>query len=161
MITNERQYRIAKAEAEKFESALAQGPDPNSALDPEMQELMAVGLVSQLAELRAQLATYEAWRNGQGSPITVRILDELPDALIQARIAANLTQKQLAQRLDLKEQQIQRYEQSRYASASWTRLLEVATVLGVRLVEPAHLEVTPLCPFPMVDEPAPTAASRT
>ena len=160
MITNERQYRIAKAEAEKFEVALAQGPDSNSVLDPEMQELMTAGLANQLAELRAQLAAYEARRSGQGGPITVRSLDEFPDALIQARIAANLTQKQLAQRLDLKEQQIQHYEQSRYASASWTRLLEVATVLGVRLVEPAHLEVAPFRLFPKVEEPAPTAASR-
>jgi transcriptional regulator with XRE-family HTH domain len=66
--------------------------------------------------------------------------------LIQARIAARLTQKQLAKRIGLKEQQIQCYEQTRYTRASLRQLLEVATVLGIRLVESALLAVTQFWP---------------
>jgi hypothetical protein len=40
-------------------------------------------------------------------------------------------QKDLAKKLALKEQQIQRYEASLYALASLTRLLEVARVLKI------------------------------
>jgi len=39
-------------------------------------------------------------------------------------------QKSLARRLGLKEQQIQRYEASEYASASLARVLSVVEVLG-------------------------------
>jgi transcriptional regulator with XRE-family HTH domain len=60
-------------------------------------------------------------------------LAELPRALIQARIAAGLSQRELGERLDLKEQQIQRYEASEYASASLARLLDVVRALKVRL----------------------------
>ena len=59
--------------------------------------------------------------------------DELPQALIQGRIAAGLSQKELAARLGLKEQQIQRYEATDYASASLTRVCEVARSLGLKL----------------------------
>src|SRR5947199_184943 len=61
--------------------------------------------------------------------------DELPTALIQARIAAGLTQKQLAERLGLKEQQIQRYEATGYASASLKRVSAVIQALGLHVHE--------------------------
>ena len=47
-----------------------------------------------------------------------------------ARVARGLNQKTLAGRLGLKEQQIQRYEASEYASASLARIRSVAEVLG-------------------------------
>ena len=44
---------------------------------------------------------------------------DVPRLLIRARIARGLSQKSLAGRLVLKEQQIQRYEASEYASAKF------------------------------------------
>jgi len=43
------------------------------------------------------------------SVLELESLAELPEALIRARIAVGLTQKGLAGRLGLKEQQVQRY----------------------------------------------------
>lgn len=69
-------------------------------------------------------------------------LAELPDALVRARTGSGLTQRELAGRLGLKEQQIQRYEIENYASASLSRLQEVMHALGVELQAglelPAH-----------------------
>ena len=42
--------------------------------------------------------------------------DELPQALVKARIALRLSQKDLADRLGMKEQRIQRYESTDYQS---------------------------------------------
>ena len=56
---------------------------------------------------------------------------------IKARIAQGLSQKDLAERLKLKEQQIQRYEATDYASASLNRIKEVVTALGIDIGEPA------------------------
>ena len=52
---------------------------------------------------------------------------------IQTRIAAGLSQKELAERLGLKEQQIQRDEATDDASASLTRICEVARSLGLKV----------------------------
>ena len=56
-----------------------------------------------------------------------------------ARIAAGLTQEDLAGRLGVKPQQIQRYEASDYQTASFARLLEIARVLNLRVRDAAEL----------------------
>lgn len=61
----------------------------------------------------------------------LKIVKEIPTRLIKARIAQGLSQKDLAGRLGLKEQQIQRHEATDYASASLSRIREVAEVVGV------------------------------
>ncbi len=60
--------------------------------------------------------------------------------LVRARVAAGLSQKQLAQRLGLKAQQIQRYEATRYRTITLGRMLEVAEALGLRLEGSVALE---------------------
>lgn len=59
--------------------------------------------------------------------------DGLAEGLIKARIASGLSQRELADRLGLKEQQIQRYEADRYGSASLQRVQEIAQAIGVRI----------------------------
>jgi transcriptional regulator with XRE-family HTH domain len=53
--------------------------------------------------------------------------------LIEGRIARRFTQKQLGQKLGVPEQQIQRYEQTRYSGASIERLGEVAEALQLTI----------------------------
>ena len=65
--------------------------------------------------------------------------DELPAALIKARIAAGLSQKDLAERLGLKEQQVQKYEATDYTSASLERVRAVIRALGVSVKEEVSL----------------------
>jgi ribosome-binding protein aMBF1 (putative translation factor) len=101
---------------------------------------------SQIEELRSQLAEYEALRRGQVAVLELESLRELPDALIRARAVAGLTQKALAERLGLKEQQIQRYEATRYAGVSLERLQAVADALGVVIREQVVLPVSPQKP---------------
>jgi transcriptional regulator with XRE-family HTH domain len=83
--------------------------------------------------LDAQLRDHEMLRAGQVAVVRVGSLAELPDALVRARIGGRLTQRELAERLGLKEQQVQRYEAEGYASASLSRLQEVMRALGVEL----------------------------
>jgi transcriptional regulator with XRE-family HTH domain len=56
-------------------------------------------------------------------------------ALIEARIAARLTQHALADRLGVAEQQIQRWEANGYAGVGLDRLQDVADALGTRIQE--------------------------
>jgi DNA-binding transcriptional regulator YiaG len=137
MITNERQYRITKAQLERFEqdAAAQTSRKPNPGVDPRIHAAMGDALTSQADELRAQLHRYEQLRDGQ---ITSRDLDslrDLPTALIEARIAARLTQKTLGRRLGVAEQQVQRWEASAYTSVGVDRLQDVADALGVQIHE--------------------------
>ena len=134
MIKNERQYRTTKVQAEKIRKALALAVkrEPPSQVHPLLRKAQQDALRSQLGDLKAELREYETLRSGDRKALARTSLDELPRTLIQARIAAGLSQKDLADRLRLKEQQIQRYEATNYASASLTRVQQVARALGLR-----------------------------
>jgi ribosome-binding protein aMBF1 (putative translation factor) len=132
MIKNERQYKITKSQITKFEAAL----DELTARDGDnarLRKLEKDALRSQLDELRDEVDQFEQLRSGGPKPIHIESFDELPRALVKACIAAGLSQKELAERLGLKEQQIQRYEATDYCSASLSRLKEVAEALGVNI----------------------------
>ncbi|HEV8633658.1 MAG TPA: helix-turn-helix transcriptional regulator [Chloroflexota bacterium] len=132
MIANDLQYRVTRAAAREFEEGLARLDEAEAHRSPEMRALMRVAMESQLEDLRQQLAKYEALRVGRVRVLEVDSLEELPDALIRARIAGGLTQKELARRLGMRESQLQRYEATRYAGASLARLQAVADALGVQ-----------------------------
>lgn len=139
MIRNERQRRITQAQAQRFEHALndlQSGSAVSPDVHPLLREAERAALASQLEGLRSELAEYEALRGGRRPGPSPETLDELPQALIEARIAAGLTQRQLAEHLGLKEQQIQRYEATDYAGASLERVRQVARRLGVRMHAP-------------------------
>jgi ribosome-binding protein aMBF1 (putative translation factor) len=138
MITNERQYLITQAQAEKFREALTS--IPAKGLHPKALKAMREGAQSQLAELEAQLAEYNALRAGKVVSFKVDSIVATGEALVKARIVRNLTQKALAERMDLAEQQIQRYEATRYAGVSIERLQAVANALKLRINEEITLE---------------------
>ena len=134
MITNERQYRITRSEADRFRKAITNfTADQAARLDvhPRLLQAEREAMESELSDLQAELADYERLKSADLSVIRINSFDELADGLIQARIAIGPSQKALAERLELKEQQIQRYEAERYTSASYQRLREIAEALGL------------------------------
>ncbi len=132
MIHNARQYRITKAQAAKFAEALKRfdaRPAAHPGVHPKLIKAQRDALASQLASLNEEIAEYERLRKTRRKQIDLNIVSDLPQALIRARIAAGISQRELATRLGLKEQQIQRYEATKYASASLSRVIEVAQAI--------------------------------
>ena len=129
MIKNERQYRITKAQVEGFARTLENLKQGPSVAHPLIAKAQEDAIRSQLAELEDQLQEYESLKAGHFEPVQLNFIAQLPDVLIKARIARGLSQRDLAEKLHVKEQQIQRYEATDYASASLSRIREVASVL--------------------------------
>jgi ribosome-binding protein aMBF1 (putative translation factor) len=142
MIKNEREYRITRAQAAKLDQALSDLSAPggeDDRLHPLLRKAQQDALQSQLDDLREEIAAYEALKSGRQSVISLDSLEELPRALIQARIATGLSQRELAARLGVKEQLVQRYEATEYAGASLARVTEVARALGLHVREDVFL----------------------
>jgi len=142
MIKNERQYRITNAQVVKLERALdllTKGLTGGEHMHPLLQKAQEDALRSQVADLHAQLREYDALRSRKRTVLELASFEELPRALIQARIAAGISQRELGERLGLKEQQIQRYEATEYASASLARVTEVVRALGIKVREDIFL----------------------
>lgn len=142
MITNERQYAISKARAERFKQALAGAGQQSGKLHPRAVKAMREGIESQLNDLQQELSEYEQLRKGTMSTIVADSILELAVGLIKARIVRNWTQKELADRLGLPEQQVQRYEATLYKGVAVERLQEVADALKVRVQEVITIERT-------------------
>jgi transcriptional regulator with XRE-family HTH domain len=131
VIKNERQYKITKAQAERFAAALETAPTMRDG-DQQAQALQRAALTSQLDDLREELRAYERLSSGKPVSLIGGSFADLPRLLIQARIARGLSQKELAERLGMKEQQLQRYEATDYASASIARLHQVMEALDLQ-----------------------------
>ena len=146
MITNERQYRITRKKAHGFAHAIEEFDTKSYGridVHPRLVQAEREAMESQLEDLREELEEYEMLKSAEVSVISVGSIEELADGLIKARIAGGLSQRALAQRLKLKEQQIQRYEAERYASASYQRLCQVARALELRIENEILLPVVP------------------
>ncbi len=132
MIKNERQYRITKAQAARFArtlEALRERKNSPEGIHPRIAKAQEEAVQSQLADLQAELVEYERLKSGSLKVEDLSVVDDLAIRLVKARIARGLTQRELARRVGLKEQQIQRYEATDYASASLTRIKEVVGAL--------------------------------
>ena len=152
MITNERQYRITSAQIEKLKAAIS-AFDIKAAVERTKSKILAKAeieaLRSEYENLSMQLHEYEALKSGTVEMLKASNLEELPWILIRARIAKGFSQRQLADAIGLKEQQIQRYEAEEYASANLPRIVEVAKALGLNISEVAEFRT--ISPAPLVD----------
>lgn len=135
MITNEWQYRINKAQIAKFRAAIDAPDTSTRTLHPRARKALREAAQSQLDDLLAEVADYEWLRDGHLTSITAESIADLAPALIKARIMRNWTQKELADKLAVAEQQIQRYEATQYKGVSVERLQAVSDALKLRVRE--------------------------
>ena len=96
---------------------------------------LRAGPRSQLDDIEAELAEYYALSQGQVTELEAESIVGIGQALIKARIVRNLTQRELAERLSLAEQQVQRYEATLYRGVAAERLQQVADALRLRVRE--------------------------
>ncbi|MBN8490325.1 MAG: ImmA/IrrE family metallo-endopeptidase [Burkholderiales bacterium] len=133
MITNAREYQITKAQCARLVEAL-NSPAQASAVAPSpLSELERQALKSEVDLLSDHIRDYENLYEGRLAHLEVEGLGSLPSVLIKARIASRMTQKELAERLGVHMQQVQRYEASGYRAVSFERMLEIAQLLGVKI----------------------------
>ncbi len=138
MIKNERQYKVTRAQAAKFSDALnslRQRTDEEG-IHPLIAKAQEDALSSQLSDLENELREYESLKSGDFQVDSLGVVADLSSILIKARIAQGLSQRDLAERIGVKEQQIQRYEATDYASANLARIKEVAAVFSVKTDSP-------------------------
>ena len=128
MIKNKKQYDTTKACMNDFEKTLAKLQERPGGEQSEFLKLERDSLQSVVDDLLNQLNEYENLKKGIVPVLDYSCIHGLSNTLIQSRIAHGMTQKDLAEQIGVHEQQIQRYEQTDYISASYERLLEVFDV---------------------------------
>ena len=133
MIKNERQYRITRAQVERFERTIKElrsRSQTDSDVHPLIAKAQEDAVSSQLEDLKREMREYESLKTSEFPIDELEVVSGLPSMLIKARIASGMSQRDLAERIGLKEQQIQRYEATDYASASLSRIREIVSGLS-------------------------------
>ena len=82
-------------------------------------------------ELQQEIVEYEHLKSGQITNFPLDSIKDLPVVMIKARIVMGLTQKELAEKIGVQEQQIQRYEADHYSTVCFDRLQEVLNALNI------------------------------
>ena len=126
---------MTKAQIKKFKEALEKFEKQKSKAHPMLVKAQKDAMKSELSVLEGQVKDFEKLRSGKYKVLKDSSFDDLPIELIRARIALGYTQKKLAERVGLKEQQIQRYEETDYSAASFSRLKEIIDALGLDVKE--------------------------
>jgi ribosome-binding protein aMBF1 (putative translation factor) len=135
MIKNEKQLATTRSQlhllAEKHRQ-LKEFGTKNVLIDAQIQSL-----ASDMSRLESEVAEYQAIRKGAYDVASIAAVFDLGKRLVQARIAANLTQHELAKLIGRKDQQVQRYERTQYGSASLSVIKKVAHILAGSVREQA------------------------
>ena len=134
-VLNDRDYKTAKARLAQLRAALGRDAvvdDLTWGLSAEIAPARREALKAEANRLLGEIEKYDQLRTS-GHPSTEFGIDDLGMLPIIARIARRLSQRQLADRIGVSEQQIQRYESDRYSSISVSRYRKILEILGVHL----------------------------
>jgi transcriptional regulator with XRE-family HTH domain len=85
-------------------------------------------------DIEREIREYLDVRDGRRRSFSIASFDDLPAALVKARIARHMTQRALAESLDVAPQMVQRDEAGGYERATATRLADVIDAVGYELV---------------------------
>jgi ribosome-binding protein aMBF1 (putative translation factor) len=139
MIQNELQYHLTKIQIGKFTEALARLETKPHATEDWKIKIQRNSMQSTLEELRENLQEYEQLKAGNINASAVTSLDDLPKALIRARIAKGLSQKDLAERLGMTEREVLDNETNLYSTSNLHHLKQIAEILQVEIEGKVHL----------------------
>ncbi len=128
MIQNEHQYKVTQGAIKDFAQAIKRLLEQADTLSPLQISTVQKSFQTQIDELQAQLQEYDDLKAGK-IEIKMGSIEDLPKVLIQKRISLGMTQKELAAKLGIKEQMVQRYESNGYESISYNRLTDVWNAL--------------------------------
>ena len=134
MIQNEHQYKVTQNKLKDLEQALAELFQIKDTLHLRKFSSRKNGLQITIDSLKKEIEEYDALKQ-ERTPIKIASIQELPLALIKARIAMGMTQKELAEKMGVKEQQVQRDEANQYSSAGFQRIAAVVVALNINIQE--------------------------
>ncbi|BDA76376.1 hypothetical protein CAL7716_105420 (plasmid) [Calothrix sp. PCC 7716] len=138
MIKNQQEYEYSKECARRFEESISllDQDEEMKRKDHERWQMNRDVKQYRLDKLNAEIAEYENLTSHDShTPIILTLNDiyYLPQLLIKARIAAKLTQKELADLASLTEEQIKYYEERDYDGANFSDVMGVFLALEMQV----------------------------
>lgn len=128
MIKNDKQLQITKNKLCDFENSFLELSKSDNSI---LNDIMLDALSSQIETFKKEIDEYEKLKNEKPNILTSSF-DNIPETLVKARIVLGMSQKELADKSGLQEQQIQRYESTNYSGANFDRIKLIANSLQIQ-----------------------------
>ena len=122
-IRSDAEQERAKAQISFLQAAVEKGDGPD--LLAQCREM--------LSQREAEIHNYEALKSGEFNFPKVTKVNEVAAVIPRLRIARGISQTELAHRLGVSKQVINRYEESGYQTVGLERLQRILEVLGVKV----------------------------
>ena len=133
MIKNELQLRVTQGKLQRLHEGLAQIKDKNKG--DVLYGAYKGGIQNLINDMEREVAEYNALWGSLPPNQQVKLeapLEELGLMLIRLRIARGISQKELAQRMGVRPQQVQQDEENEYHSLTVGRLKRILEALEVK-----------------------------
>lgn len=130
MIKNEKQKNKSIELIENIEKKIQ--------LSKNKSEIISLNTIKR--EIHNELKEYLDVKSGKTKNFILKNILDIPKILINARIAKNLSQKDLAEIVGISQQQLHRWESTDYENASFWRVVDISEALEVCFNINASLE---------------------
>jgi HTH-type transcriptional regulator/antitoxin HipB len=132
MIRNDKQLKITRDWLQRFEENIDK-VNGDTLMNPYLKEAQLSAFRNDIWKFNKEIHEYEELKAGNTNSLSIPEFRLVYEAIIKARIAKGWTQAELAEKVGLQEQAIQRYEANDYATASLPRLDEIIYALGINM----------------------------
>jgi len=133
MIKNQKQAAIVRKEINELRALLIEMEAKSAEQKLDFKQQLQYNVwQGRIADLRLEIEEYEHLTSDDLQILKVNS-DNLQKAIVSFRIASGMTQKDIADKLEIQEQQIQRYEQNDYLTASFERIIQILHTLEVEV----------------------------
>jgi transcriptional regulator with XRE-family HTH domain len=133
MIKNQKQTTIVKKEIADLLDLITDMEKISREKELDFKQQVQLDIYkSRVEELKSEITEYELLISKDIQKLEITTKD-LPKAIISFRVASGLTQKKFADMMEIQEQQIQRYEQNDYLTASFERVIQILQTLNVEV----------------------------
>lgn len=127
MIKNDKQLKVAQNRLNELRVGLKKLKQQD--MDDFERQLHTASLEGVIQEISKEIEEFKAAQNGVVEIPDSYEVSSLGRVLILTRIALGWTQKELGEKVYVKKQQIQRYEDKEYSSASFSTVSDIAELL--------------------------------
>ncbi len=141
MIKNDKQLKITKDSLQDFRN-IKERMEADATIDPIKKKISLNSINGEILAFEKDIDEYQRLKAKQISNLHIEDFNKFSEILIKARIAKGWTQAELAEKINVKEQQIQRYEATNYETASLARIDEIIYALKIT----TRINVVGLCP---------------
>lgn len=134
MIKNQKQAAVVRKEIEDLRALILEMDEVSKEQELDLKQQLQYNVwKGRIEDLINEIEEYETLTSPELRTLELR-LENLAKAIVSFRIASGLTQSDLADKIEIQEQQIQRYEQNDYLTASFERVIQILKALQVEVI---------------------------